>query len=47
MLTGFWIVLGCFAVVALVTAVVAATRPSDGEEHDIEHLDHQTHSDGV
>ena len=47
MLTGFWIVLGCFVLVALVTAVVAVTRKGDGEEHDIEHLDHQAHGDGV
>lgn len=47
MLTGFWIVLGCFILVALVTAIVAVTRQGDGEEHDIEHLDHQTHGDGI
>lgn len=47
MLTGFWIVLGAFIVVALVTAVIAATRKGDGEEHDIEHLDHQIHGDGI
>lgn len=47
MVTGLWIVLGCFILVALVSGVVAATRKGDGEEHDIEHLDHQIHGDGA
>ena len=47
MATGFWIVLGCFVLVALVTAVIASTRAGDGAAHDIEHLDHQIHGDGA
>lgn len=47
MLTGFWIILGCFVLVAVVSAAIAATRSGDGEEHDIEHLDHQVHGDGA
>ncbi|MGN6721985.1 MAG: hypothetical protein ACTHJM_05175 [Marmoricola sp.] len=45
MLTGLWIVIGAFVLVALVSAVVAVTRKGDEEEHDIEHLDHQIHGD--
>jgi hypothetical protein len=45
MLTGFWIVLGCFILVALVAAVIASTRKGDGEEHDLDHLERDAHGD--
>ncbi|MGN6161511.1 MAG: hypothetical protein ACTHOG_07355 [Marmoricola sp.] len=45
MLTGLWIVLGCFVLVALVTAVISTTRRGDGEEHDLEHLERDAHGD--
>jgi len=43
--TGLWLLLGLVVVITLVSGLMLALRQGDDEEHDIEHLDHETRGD--
>lgn len=43
--TGLWILLALIVAIVLIAGLTAALRKGDEEEHDIEHLDHETHGD--
>lgn len=43
--TGLWILLALVIVIVVVSGLIATLRKGDDEEHDIEHLDHETHGD--
>lgn len=44
-LIGLWIVLGLLVVVMIVASLNRSNRGSEGEEHDIEHLDRSLRDD--
>lgn len=43
--TGLWILLALVVLIILVSGLTMALRQGDQEEHDIEHLDHETRGD--
>jgi len=45
--TGLWLLLGLVVVIVLVSGLMLSLRQGDGEEHDIEHLDHETRGDAT
>jgi hypothetical protein len=44
---GLWLLLGLVVVIMVVSGLTMALRKGDGEEHDIEHLDHETRGDST
>lgn len=47
MAMAIWLLVGIVVAVLVGSVAMLATRKGDGEEHDIEHLDHQIHADEV
>lgn len=45
--TGLWLLLGLAVVIMVVSGLTMALRKGDGEEHDIEHLDHEIRGDST
>jgi hypothetical protein len=44
---GLWILLGITIAAIVISGITAITRKGDGEEHDIEHLDHEIRGDAL
>lgn len=47
MAMAIWLLVGIVVAVLIGSVALLATRKGDAEEHDIEHLDHQIHTDQV